>query len=133
MDDSERIRNRLDELGIEYDEIDEGHRTRWLLDFCERCGDHLGEIELFGACVSATRSYITPELALRIASGSLPYAEKVAYADKCGMGANVWHECTACGGLVIPCLERYCKHCGARLLNSTALPTTPNERDKEED
>ena len=63
------VRKLLDERGIEYIELQERFRTRFLFNYCEKCGDYLNEIEVMGACVTASKSYLTLEQAITTTIG----------------------------------------------------------------
>ena len=61
---TEKLRKLLDERGIEYAESQDCFRTRFRFNYCESCGDYLNEIEVMGACITASKSYLTPEQAI---------------------------------------------------------------------
>lgn len=63
------LRRILDERNIEYIELQENFRVRLLFNYCESCGDYLNEIEVMGACITASRSYISPEQAIAVTIG----------------------------------------------------------------
>lgn len=58
------LRKLLDERGIEYAESQDRFRTRFRFNYCEACGDYLNEIEVMGACITASKSYLTPKQAI---------------------------------------------------------------------
>ena len=63
------IRKMLTEHGIEYTESQDCFRTRFRFNYCESCGDYLNEIEVMGACITASKSYLTPEQAIAVTLG----------------------------------------------------------------
>lgn len=58
------LRKLLDERSIEYAELQDRFRTRFCFNYCEACGDYLNEIEVMGACITASKSYLMPEQAI---------------------------------------------------------------------
>lgn len=64
------LRKLLDERGIEYAELQDRFRTRFRFNYCEACQDYLNEIEVIGACITASKSYLTPEQAIAATLGS---------------------------------------------------------------
>ena len=87
---TELLRNLLDERGIEYAESQDRFRTRFRFNYCEACGDYLNEIEVMGACITASKSYLTPEQAIAAAVGSgVLTAEQVREAV---MSADRWEK-----------------------------------------
>lgn len=58
------VRALLDERGVEYVESHDSFCTRFRFNYCEACCDYLNEIEVMGACVTASKSYLTPEQAI---------------------------------------------------------------------
>lgn len=75
------LRELLDERGIEYAESQDRFRTRFRFNYCEACGDYLNEIEIMGACITASKSYLTPDqaIAATVGDGTLT-AEQVREA-----------------------------------------------------
>ena len=67
---TELLREELIERGIEYAESQDRFRTRFRFNYCEACGDYLNEIEVMGACITASKSYLTPEQAIAAMLGS---------------------------------------------------------------
>ena len=63
---TELLRKLLEERGIEYAESQDRFRTRFRINYCEACGDYLNEIEVMGACITASKSYLTPEQAIAV-------------------------------------------------------------------
>ena len=74
MNDVQEIRRLLDERGVDYDEYSRNSSYVFEIDYCDACGDYLSEIEIFGACIYATKKYLTPEQAVT----AIANAEKVA-------------------------------------------------------
>ena len=72
------LRNLLDERGIEYAESQDRFRTRFRFNYCEACGDYLNEIEVMGACITASKSYLTPDQAIAATLGSDASADRLA-------------------------------------------------------
>lgn len=70
MDDIREIRRLLDERGIEYDESQDRFFTRFRFNYCEQCSGYLDEIVLWGECITASKSYLTPEQAIAVTLGS---------------------------------------------------------------
>ena len=66
---TELLREGLTERGIEYAESQDHFRTRFRFNYCEACGDYLNEIEVMGACITASKSYLTPEQAIAATLG----------------------------------------------------------------
>ena len=64
------LRKLLDERGIEYVESQDRFRTRFRFNYCEACSDYLNEIEVMGACITTSKSYLTPEQAITAMLGS---------------------------------------------------------------
>ena len=64
------LRELFDERGIEYAESQDRFRTRFRFNYCEACGDYLNEIEVMGACITASKSYLTPKQAIAATLGS---------------------------------------------------------------
>lgn len=64
------LRELLDERGIEYAESQDRFRTRFRFNYCEACGDYLNEIEIMGACITASKSYLTPDQAIAATLGN---------------------------------------------------------------
>ncbi len=62
----------LDEYGLEYVESQDRFRTRFRFNYCEACGDYLNEIEVMGACITASKSYLIPEQAVAMVLGVQP-------------------------------------------------------------
>lgn len=69
MDDVQEIRRLLDERGVDYDEYSRNSSHVFEIDYCDACGDYLSEIEIFGACIYATKKYLTPEQAIATTLG----------------------------------------------------------------
>lgn len=46
----------------------------------------------------------------------VPAPERKAQVVVRDVGISRLHACGSCGGFVHPTVERYCKHCGARLV-----------------
>lgn len=63
------LRKLLDDHGIEYAESRDRFRTRFRFNYCELCGDYLNEIEIMGKCITASKSYLTPEQAIVVMLG----------------------------------------------------------------
>lgn len=83
---TERVRKLLDERGIEYSESQDRFRTRFRFNYCEECGDYLNEIEIMGECITALKSYLTPEQAIAVTLGSETPKQDVdsAYSKRIG-------------------------------------------------
>ena len=60
----ELLRKELVKHDIEYIESQDYFRTRFRFNYCEACDDYLNEIEVMGACITASKSYLTPEQAI---------------------------------------------------------------------
>lgn len=60
----------LEERGVEYEESQDCFRTRFRFNYCEACGDYLNEIEVMGACITVSKSYLSPEQAIAATLGS---------------------------------------------------------------
>lgn len=75
------MREKLTERGIEYAESQDRFRTRFRFNYCEACNDYLNEIEVMGTCITASKSYLTPEqaIAATLSGGNLT-AEQVREA-----------------------------------------------------
>lgn len=69
MSATDEIRSLLNERGVEYTESQDRFRTRFRFNYCESCGDYLDEIEDMGACITASKSYLTPEQAIAATLG----------------------------------------------------------------
>ena len=69
MSATDELRRLLDERGIEYAESQDRFRIRFRFNYCEACGDYLNEIEVMGACITASKSYLTPEQAIAATLG----------------------------------------------------------------
>ena len=67
--DEERIREILNARGVQYDEHEVNGRHVFLLNYCDLCDDYLAQIEIIGACIMATKSYLMPEQAVASALG----------------------------------------------------------------
>lgn len=65
----EKLRKLLDERGIEYVESQDCFCTRFYFNYFETCGDYLNEIEVMGACIIASKRYLTPEQAITMTLG----------------------------------------------------------------
>lgn len=60
----EMLRKRFDGCGIKYKELQDRFCTRFQFNYCEECDDYLDEIEVMGACITASKSYLTLEQAI---------------------------------------------------------------------
>ena len=90
------LRTLLDERGIEYAESQDRFRTRFRFNYCEACGDYLNEIEIMGACITASKSYLTPEQAIAATMGS----EREKALEE--LVRDMWHEITTCPDYTVP-------------------------------
>ena len=66
----DELRKLLDKHGVQYEKSQDRFRTRFRFNYCESCGDYLNEIEVMGACITASKSYLTPEQAIVVMLGS---------------------------------------------------------------
>ena len=112
------LRELLDERDIEYAESQDRFRTRFRFNYCEACGDYLNEIEVMGACITASKSYLTPDQAI---AAMLDDGECVLVYGEDEHGYDGWW-CKSCGGWFAASFRhtgrnniiepRYCQHCG---------------------
>lgn len=72
---TDRLCEMLDERGISYEEFQRNNSYIFAFDYCDACGDYLSEIEVFGACICATKKYLTPEQAIAATLSDAPSAE----------------------------------------------------------
>lgn len=88
------LRKLLDERGIEYAESQDRFRTRFRFNYCETCDDYLNEIEVMGACITASKSYLTPEQAIAVTLENNPYdavsCEHVISSDTLHLILDEW-------------------------------------------
>ena len=65
MSEYEEIINLLDKYGAKYVVSEnDGHTVKLKLHYCEQCDDYLDEITITGACIEATKAYLTPKQAI---------------------------------------------------------------------
>ena len=108
------LRKMLDERGIEYAESQDRFRTRFRFNYREACGDYLDEIEIMGACITASKSYLTPDQAITATLGKTCKNIKQDYPSL--------YECSECNWECTDtyCCDsefNYCPNCGARVIN----------------
>jgi hypothetical protein len=77
----QEIRSLLDERGVDYNEYSRVNSHAFAIDYCDACGDYLSEIEVYGACICATKKYLTPEQAIAATLGSEINGETYARAN----------------------------------------------------
>ena len=117
MTSDEKIRAILDERGIDYQIYDGSSRICFYFDYSEQCGDFLKSIDVIGACVIASQSYLTPEQAIAATVG-------VGTCNLVDNDSGPDMHCTACGGGVDDEYRYFmdswgysrCPHCGARII-----------------
>ena len=63
-DETTELREKLIARGIDYSESQDRFRTRFRFNYCKACNDYLDEIEVMGTCITASKSYLTPEQAI---------------------------------------------------------------------
>lgn len=110
------LRKLLDERGIEYTESQDRFRTRFRFNYCEACGDYLNEIEVMGACITASKSYLTPEQAIASTLGSERH-EQTCHAIAIYNMNDEWcsDKCSACDYEWYEDEPNYCPNCGAKV------------------
>lgn len=72
MDAANQIRQKLDELGIDYKEIEttvSDHIVgyRFAMNYVEQCGDYFTHIIVWGSCISVEHCYLYPQEAIDLA------------------------------------------------------------------
>ena len=116
---TELLRKLLDERGIEYAESQDRFRTRFRFNYCEACGDYLNEIEVMGACITASKSYLTPDQAISATLGSGTCHISFIDEYECASGDESYLcECSECGSQAWELahdLPLYCRKCGRKV------------------
>lgn len=108
---TERLRELLDERGIEYQMYKSNTGTRFFIDYCEQCEDYLKSIEIVGSCIVASQGYLSPEQAIDIILGT----------ETCEVKKNTddygWY--CECGNFFPPSVppRNYCPNCGRKVVN----------------
>lgn len=72
MSAADEIRQKLDELGIDYKEIEttvSDHIVgyRFAMNYAEQCGDYLTHIIVWGNCINVEQCYLYPQEAIDLA------------------------------------------------------------------
>lgn len=72
MSAADEIRQQLDELGVDYKEIeitasDHVIGYRFAINYEEKCGDYLTHIIVWGSCTCVEHCYLTPQEAIDLA------------------------------------------------------------------
>ncbi|MBQ1449379.1 MAG: zinc-ribbon domain-containing protein [Eggerthellaceae bacterium] len=111
------LRELLDERDIEYAESQDRFRTRFRFNYCEACDDYLNEIEVMGACITASKSYLTPEQAIAATLGNAR-AERTCKREKHGrkMDGSWRMRCSECGYGIGDKRWNFCPNCGAKVV-----------------
>ena len=108
----ELLRKLLEERDVEYEESQDCFRTRFRFNYCEACGDYLNEIEVMGACITVSKSYLTPDQAIAATLGR-PKAKSHPYGYERDTGC---YDCTRCEcGCINDISARYCNDCGGEI------------------
>lgn len=68
MNNLELVRDRLDELGVQYDEECDGMETTFFLDYNEQCDSYMNTISVVGECVTFSQHYLHPYVAVFLAT-----------------------------------------------------------------
>ena len=68
MNNLEIVKARLDELDAQYDVVERGGETTFLLDYNDRCGDYMHSISVIGECVTFSQHYLNPYIAVYLAT-----------------------------------------------------------------